>query len=73
MIKNARECPVCHRLTFFQTPTGRKCTNPDCPAHAEMFIPANGGKGGKGAQCPKCRSFSVFSGVCRRCGARSNY
>ncbi len=35
-------CPQCGRATFFETQTGRKCTN----CGYIMTVPANDGKGG---------------------------
>ena len=63
-------CPKCQKATFFETPTGRKCTNPQCTF--EMIIPANDGKGGKGTRCARCGRNTVFNNVCRNpaCGAR---
>ncbi len=59
------ECPNCGGHTFFSTPTGRKCSK----CGYEMYVPAIGGKGGKGQRCRNCGRFQVFSGKCRNCGA----
>ncbi len=58
-------CPECGRQTFFQTPTGRKCSKCDYT----MTLPANSGKSGKGTKCANCGKFQVFNGKCRNCQA----
>lgn len=64
------KCQKCGRLTLFNTPTGKKCSNPDC--NYEIFVPANNGKGGKGKRCLICNQNTVFDGKCRNCGSVSN-
>ena len=59
-------CPRCGEYTFFETPTGKKCTR----CGYEMIRPVNNGKGGKGQKCSDCGQFTVFDGKCRNCGAR---
>lgn len=59
-------CPNCGKFTFFQTPTGRKCT----VCHYEMVLPANDGVGGRGKYCPGCKKYTVFKNRCRNCGAK---
>lgn len=58
-------CPKCRKKTFFQTGTGRKCTN----CGFEMKVPPNGGKGGPGQRCSNCGRLTVFNGKCSHCGA----
>ena len=58
-------CLGCGRATFFETPTGRKCSK----CGFTMINPANGGKGGKGQKCSNCEEFTVFDNKCRSCGA----
>jgi hypothetical protein len=57
--------PKCGKQTFFQTPTGRKCSRCGCT----MILRANEGKGGRGGRCSNCRENKVFKGRCRGCGA----
>ena len=59
-------CPKCGQQTFFETPTGRKCSK--C-SHT-MTLPANNGKGGQGSTCANCGERQVFNDVCRGCGAK---
>ena len=59
------KCPKCHELTFFSTPSGRKCSH----CGYEMKVPANSGKGGRGDLCSNCKKYTVFDGKCRNCGA----
>lgn len=61
------KCPKCGELTFFNTPSGRKCSNTDC--NYEMKVPPNDGKGGKGLKCPNCGTYTVFNSKCTKCGA----
>lgn len=65
-----KKCPNCTNHTFFETPTGGKCSK----CGFEMTVPANAGKGGKGTKCLKCGKNTVFNGVCRnpKCGAKYN-
>lgn len=58
-------CPNCSEQTFFQNPTGRKCSKCDYT----MTLPANGGKGGQGRKCSNCDENKVFNSKCRGCGA----
>lgn len=58
-------CPECGQQTFFQTPTGRKCTK----CNYTMTLPPNSGKSGKGTKCANCGKFQVFNGKCRNCQA----
>ncbi len=66
MAKAVNICPKCGQQTFFETPTGRKCSK----CGHEMIVPANGGMGGKGQLCRNCGMFTVFNGKCRNCGAK---
>ena len=59
-------CPSCRSQTFFQTPTGRSCSQ----CSYKMTTPANGGKGGQGSTCSNCGERKVFNGNCRGCGAK---
>lgn len=59
-------CPSCAEQTFFQTPTGRRCSK--C-SHT-MVLPANDGKGGRGSKCSNCSELKVFNNKCRGCGAK---
>lgn len=59
-------CPSCGEQTFFQTPTGRKCSK----CEREMILPANDGKGGRGSKCANCGELKVFKNTCRGCGAK---
>lgn len=59
------KCPKCGKFTFFETSTGRKCSS--C-GHT-MFVPPNGGMGGKGKLCLNCYKNTVFNGRCTNCGA----
>ena len=59
-------CPQCGRATFFESQTGRRCTN----CGYIMTVPANDGKGGMGRKCSNCGKFTVFNNVCRSCGAK---
>lgn len=58
-------CPKCGKYTFFESKSGRKCSN----CGYEMIIPPNGGPGGKGHKCANCGKFTVFNGKCTNCGA----
>lgn len=58
-------CPDCGKMTFFQTPTGRKCSQ--C-GYTMTLIP-NSGKGGRGRKCSNCGKFTVFDDKCNSCGA----
>ncbi|MDR2833897.1 MAG: hypothetical protein LBV67_09290 [Streptococcaceae bacterium] len=57
------KCPKCGNLTFFEIPTGRKCSK----CGYEMKVPAD--KKGKGKKCFNCGKYQVFDGKCRNCGA----
>jgi hypothetical protein len=66
-----KQCPSCKAMTFFKTPTGRKCSK--CGLVATT--PANNGRGGRGDKCSICGELTVFEtdtkkGVkkCRTCG-----
>lgn len=58
-------CPECGEMTFFKTPTGRKCSR----CGYEMILPSNNGKGGRGTRCPNCGKLTVFNNRCTTCGA----
>ena len=58
-------CRQCGKMTFFRTPTGRKCSN----CGYEMKTPANEGRAGRGKKCSNCGKFTVFNDKCRNCGA----
>ena len=59
-------CKKCGQYTFFQTPTGRKCSR----CGYEMILPSNSGKGGRGQQCSNCSKLTVFDNKCKNCGAQ---
>ena len=61
-----KACPSCGEQTFFQTPTGRCCSQ----CSYTMTTPANGGKGGQGSTCSNCGERKVFNNKCRGCGAK---
>lgn len=63
-------CPKCGKATLFESPTGRKCTNPECGYKVD--VPPNGGVGGKGKKCPICGKFTMFNGKCTNCGAKES-
>lgn len=63
---SVRNCPKCGEATFFETPTGRRCSR----CGYEMKVPANGGKGGRGQKCRNCGHLTVFNGKCTNCGAK---
>lgn len=58
-------CPKCGKATFFETSTGRKCSQ----CGATMTVPPNGGKGGQGKKCSNCGKTTVFGNKCTNCGA----
>lgn len=65
-------CPNCEQMTFHKTPKGRKCSQ----CEYEMVVPPNGGKGGKGQECPNCGKHTVRAVAgqdnrwqCNGCGA----
>lgn len=58
-------CPKCEQMTFFKTPTGRKCSK----CGYEMIVPPNNGKGGQGNKCYNCGKNTVFNDKCTSCGA----
>lgn len=59
-----KRCPGCGNFTFFETPTGRKCTRCDF----EMKVPSE--RLGKGHKCANCGKFTVGpNGKCTNCGA----
>ena len=58
-------CPKCGKMTFFQIPTGRKCSK----CGYEMFVPPHNGKGGLGKRCHNCGKNTVFNEKCTSCGA----
>lgn len=57
------KCPKCGKLTFFSTPTGKKCTS--CDYEVKTFPGP-----GPGQKCPICGKRTFFNGKCRSCGAR---
>lgn len=59
------KCPKCSNATFFETPSGKKCSSCDY----EMRVPPNSGKGGRGEKCSNCNSYTVFNAKCTKCGA----
>ena len=59
------KCPKCEKLTFFPTPTGKKCSQ----CGYSMYVPPNNGKGGLGKKCSACGKNNVFNGKCTNCGA----
>ncbi len=61
-----RKCPKCGEQTLFSTPTGFQCTK----CKTKVKVSPNDGKGGKGAKCPICRTYTVFNNKCSKCGAR---
>lgn len=61
------KCPKCGENTFFETPTGRKCSNKKCGF--QMINRPNDGKGGKGKKCYNCGKNTVFNGKCTNCGS----
>lgn len=57
-------CPNCGKLTFFETPTGRKCTKCGCA----MQLPK---KIGRGKKCTYCGKQTVgIDQKCTNCGAK---
>ena len=62
------KCPKCNKLTVFPTPTGKKCSS----CGFTIYVPPNGGSGGKGRKCLMCGKFTVFNGKCTSCGAVEN-
>ena len=58
-------CPDCGKMTFFETPTGRKCSK----CGYTMILKSGGGKGGPGRKCSNCGKMTVFDNRCRNCGA----
>jgi predicted amidophosphoribosyltransferase len=58
-------CPGCGKQTFFKSNEGRRCSK----CGTELKVPANNGKGGKGAFCCNCDKYQIFDGKCRNCGA----
>ena len=60
------KCPECGKMTFFNTPKGRKCTN----CGFEMIVPPNEGKSGKGTKCSNCGRNTVFNNKCTNCGTK---
>ena len=65
------QCPKCKKLTVFNTPTGKRCSNPEC--NYEVIAVPNNGKGGKGKKCLICGKSTVFNNICTNCGARTTY
>ncbi len=59
------------RIYFFQTPTGRKCSQ----CGYEMVTKPEGEKGGRGKRCSNCGEFKVLRDErtniekCSQCGA----
>jgi len=62
-------CPRCKKATFFETATGRKCSQ----CGATMIVPPNEGKGGQGKRCSNCGKNTVFNRKCSNCGAIYNF
>lgn len=62
----ALKCPKCGKPTFFESPTGRRCTK----CGYTMYVPPNGGLGGRGKKCTHCGKQTVFNGKCTHCGAK---
>lgn len=58
-------CPKCGKMTFFETPTGRRCSK----CEYTMTLPVNEGKGGRGYKCSNCGKYTVFNNKCSNCGA----
>lgn len=61
------QCPKCREKTFFNTPTGAKCSK--CGYTMKTMSNPETGTGGKGKKCSNCREYKVFDNKCRGCGA----
>lgn len=61
-------CPNCGKRTFFTIANGKSCTK----CGYTVVVPVNGGIGGRGKQCPICKRYTFFEGVCTNpaCKAR---
>lgn len=60
-----KTCPSCTKQTFFEVPTGRKCSK----CGYEMKVPPQNGTGGRGTKCPNCGAYKVRDNKCTGCGA----
>jgi hypothetical protein len=61
--------PKCGKATFFESPTGRKCSK----CNTTMINSINSGKGGKGRKCSNCGKSTVFNNKCSSCMAIYNF
>lgn len=59
-------CPKCSKQTFYETNTGRECTQCGC----KMTLPVANGKGGRGRRCANCNKMTVHNDKCSSCGAK---
>ncbi|MBP3608541.1 MAG: hypothetical protein J6J11_09535 [Treponema sp.] len=59
------ECPNCHKLTLHNKDGDLECSSCGYTAVLPNF---DGARPGKGYKCPYCKTWTIFSGTCTKCG-----